>query len=71
MSKKSKPPKIIGFQTVASVKPSLPGKITAQATDPLQGICDNLRARKPLPKDKRTGQSLLEGLPDIHDVLGL
>lgn len=41
------------------------------ALDPLAGICENLRARTPIPKGKRKGPSILEGLPDIHDVLGL
>lgn len=39
--------------------------------DPLLGICDNLRARAPIALEKRSGPSLLDGLPDIHDVLGL
>ena len=39
--------------------------------DPLAGICESLRAKTPIPQNKRSGPSILEGLPDIHDVLGL
>ncbi|MGJ4727692.1 hypothetical protein [Luteimonas sp. SDU101] len=39
--------------------------------DPLAGICESLRARTPIPYAKRSGPSILEGLPDIHDVLEL
>ena len=51
---------------------SSPPSSVEASNDPWEGLCDNLRARHPLPFDKRKASStFLEELPDIHDVLGL
>lgn len=46
-------------------------RATTTPADALNGICDNLRARQPIPQNLRSGPSILGGLPDIHDLLGL
>lgn len=67
------------FENLMAFIVDKPGVGTRTASPPavppegqhFEELAASFRARKPLPADKRSGPSLIDGLPDPHDLFGL